>query len=173
MPASFTPKNYCFACGPDNPEGLRLVFRYTPKKHLVVCTVKIPARYQGATGFAHGGILATLLDEAMAKSNGLSGIRAMTLRLHVSYRRVASIERKLRLTGWRIRKRGRKLNLRSELRDPAGNLLAEARGLFLEVAVPPKGIPSPSIAGASKRPTQSRSRKRPKASKGTSLPRRS
>src|SRR5262249_12196694 len=133
MPASFTPKNYCFACGPDNPEGLRLVFRYTPKKHLAVCTVRIPARYQGATGFAHGGILATLLDEAMAKSNGLSGIRAMTLRLQVSYRRVAPILRKLRLTGWRTRKRGRKLNLRSELRDQHGNLLAEARGLFLEV----------------------------------------
>lgn len=132
-----------------------MIFRYTPKKHLVTCSLKIPSRYQGATGFAHGGILATLLDEAMAKSNGLSGIRAMTLQLHVSYRRVAPINRSLRLTGWRIRKRGRKLNLRAELRDQPGNLLAEARGLFLEVAAPPLGKASPNIAAASKPPTRS------------------
>lgn len=90
-------------------------------------------QFQGATGFAHGGIIATLLDEAMAKSNGLGGTRAVTLRLVTKYRKMVPIREKLILTGWRTAKRGRKLFLRSELKDAAGTVLAEGSGLFLKM----------------------------------------
>lgn len=102
-------------------------------KNMASCTVKIPLRYQGATGYSHGGMIATLLDEAMAKANGMAGIRAVTVRLSVSYRKMVPVNMKLFLAGWRTQKRGRKLYLRSELRDQSGNLLAYARGLFLIV----------------------------------------
>ena len=95
--------------------------------------MKLPARYQGATGFAHGGLIATLLDEAMAKTNGLGGIRAVTLRLQVSYRKLVPVEREIHLRAWRTSRRGRKLYLRSEIRDSENHLLAEAKGLFLSV----------------------------------------
>jgi acyl-coenzyme A thioesterase PaaI-like protein len=125
--------NVCFACGPANADGMRLKFTYTPEKHFVTCYVKLETRFQGATGFAHGGIIATLLDEAMAKSNGLGGTRAVTLRLTTNYRKMVPIQKKLVLTGWRTAKRGRKLFLRSELKDAKGTLLAEGKGLFLKV----------------------------------------
>jgi acyl-coenzyme A thioesterase PaaI-like protein len=126
-------KNYCFACGPDNPHGLRLKFQYDPQKREARCSVKIPARYQGATGYAHGGMIATLLDEAMAKANGLAGIRAVTLKLEVSYRKMVPVNQTLHLIGKRRIQKGRKLYLRSALQDRSGNLLAFARGLFLAV----------------------------------------
>lgn len=97
------------------------------------CRLVISPKYQGATGYAHGGMIATLLDEAMAKANGMGGIKAVTLRLNVSYRKMAPVDQELRLTGRRIRRRGRKLYLLSQLRDSTDQLLAEARGLFLEV----------------------------------------
>lgn len=125
--------NVCFACGPANRDGLRLKFIYTPKRHFVKCVLHLEKRFQGATGFAHGGIIATLLDEAMAKSNGLGGTRAVTLRLEARYRKMVPIKRELHLTGWRTAKRGRKLYLRAELHDAQGNLLSEGRGLFLIV----------------------------------------
>lgn len=93
----------------------------------------IDPKYQGATGFAHGGMIATLLDEAMAKVNGKGGIKAVTLRLTVSYRKMAPVNQELRLTGRRVRCRGRKLYLLSQLLDSSGHLLAEARGLFLRM----------------------------------------
>lgn len=125
--------NVCFACGPENRDGLRLRFIYTPKRHFVKCILRLDKRFQGATGFAHGGIIATLMDEAMAKSNGLGGTRAVTLRLEARYRKMVPVKRELHLTGWRTAKRGRKLYLRAELHDAQGNLLSEGRGLFLIV----------------------------------------
>jgi len=128
-----TPRNYCFACGKDNPEGLRLDFDFDPKRKSVETRLKLPARYQGATGFAHGGIIATLLDEAMAKVNGKQGLRAVTLWLHAKYRKVVPVERPLVLRGWHTSKRGRKIYLRAQLLDANQVVLAEGRGLFLHI----------------------------------------
>ena len=127
------PPNHCFACGEANRQGLRLKFQYNPANRLAECDVSIATKYQGATGFAHGGMIATLLDEAMAKSNGMGGIRAVTVRMTVAYRKMVPLLQPLRLRGWRTSTRGRKLYLRSELRDSQGVLLAEAKGLFLQV----------------------------------------
>lgn len=127
------PPNRCFACGEANEQGLRLKFEFDPVQRSAECSVTIDQKYQGATGYAHGGMIATLLDEAMAKTNGLGGIRAVTLRMTVSYRKMVPVEQQLHLKGWRTALRGRKLYLRSELRDQQATLLAEAKGLFLQV----------------------------------------
>jgi acyl-coenzyme A thioesterase PaaI-like protein len=127
------PENRCFACGEANPDGLQLKFLYDPFLKKAECHLQIDPKYQGATGFAHGGIIATLLDEAMAKTNGMGGIRAVTLKISISYRKMVPVQQPLILIGWRTIRKGRKLYLRSELRDQADQLLAEARGLFLEV----------------------------------------
>lgn len=128
------PENHCFACGEANRKGLRLVFQYEPRSKSASCQVRISKQYQGATGFAHGGMIATLLDEAMAKANGMGGILAVTMRIHVFYRRMVPIEVPLQLLGWRTRRSGRKLYLRSTLKSDRGILLAEAKGVFLEIS---------------------------------------
>src|SRR3990172_5701803 len=125
--------NFCFACGEANREGLRLRFQYDPMLREVESYVRLHSRYQGATGFAHGGMIATLLDEAMAKVNGKEGIRAVTVRLNVSYLRMVPVEKRLRLTGKRLRRRGRKLYLSSQLFDGRNIVLATATGTFLVV----------------------------------------
>jgi len=119
----------------DNPQGLHLHFRYNSIHRSVECSLKIHAKYQGATGFAHGGIIATLLDEAMAKVNGMGGVRVVTIKLNVLYRKMVPVSRKLQLQGRRTKRSGRKLYLYSDLRSPDGTVLAEASGLF--IAVPP------------------------------------
>ncbi|MCI0412224.1 PaaI family thioesterase [bacterium] len=130
------PENHCFACGEANPDGLHLKFLYDPLLRRVECHLQIDPRYQGATGFAHGGIIATLLDEAMAKVNGMGGVRAVTLKISISYRKMVRVQQPLKLIGWRTIRKGRKLYLRAELRDYSNVLLSEARGLFLEIMDP-------------------------------------
>jgi len=78
--------NHCFGCGLDNPTGLRLKFFVDPDKN-VVCHFRLARRFAGPPGHAHGGIIATLLDEAMSKSNRARGILAMTRNLEVQYLR--------------------------------------------------------------------------------------
>lgn len=54
----------CFGCGPNNPIGLKLVFRQDGENTIGEFT---PSElYQGWKGLVHGGIILCLLDEAMA-----------------------------------------------------------------------------------------------------------
>lgn len=53
----------CFGCGPDNPDGLGLRFYETDDGVEVEYTVE--ERFNGAPGVVHGGVQATLLDEAL------------------------------------------------------------------------------------------------------------
>ena len=55
--------SYCFCCGESHPKGLRAKF-YVDGNY-VVCEYSPPADYCGYPGILHGGISATLLDEAM------------------------------------------------------------------------------------------------------------
>jgi len=55
--------NNCFGCGSDNPRGLRLSFIETDEG--VEVEYSVPHHLEGAPGIAHGGVLATVLDEAL------------------------------------------------------------------------------------------------------------
>ena len=55
--------NRCFGCG-DNPIGLKL--RFSREEGWLVAKTKLDDLYQGFKNSAHGGIIATLLDEASA-----------------------------------------------------------------------------------------------------------
>jgi acyl-coenzyme A thioesterase PaaI-like protein len=55
---------HCFGCSPNNPYGLQLRFTRAAQGCDAICTV--PDRLCGFDGLVHGGILATLLDEAAA-----------------------------------------------------------------------------------------------------------
>jgi len=71
-------KNYCFACGKDNPEGTRLRFTYDEDRNCFVCRFRLGKRFTGPLGHSHGGIIATILDEAMGKVNKLRHVIAVT-----------------------------------------------------------------------------------------------
>jgi len=72
---------WCFACGPDNPRGLHLTFRFEGNE--CVCDF-VPQRFhQGWAGIVHGGIVATLLDETMTRMLCDTGTPVVTADLHV------------------------------------------------------------------------------------------
>ena len=71
-------KNYCFVCGKDNPDGMRLRFTYDEERNSFVCQFRLGKRYTGPPGHCHGGIIATILDEAMGKVNKLRHVMALT-----------------------------------------------------------------------------------------------
>jgi acyl-coenzyme A thioesterase PaaI-like protein len=58
--------NYCFVCGKDNPQGLRIKVKYFPEEMAAETHLALPREYQGWADVIHGGILSTLLDEMMA-----------------------------------------------------------------------------------------------------------
>ena len=79
-------QNRCFGCGEANPQGLRLEFLLA-EDGTVVCPAIIPDAFEGTSGFLHGGIIATLLDETMSKAVRARGLTAMTRHMEVDYKR--------------------------------------------------------------------------------------
>jgi uncharacterized protein (TIGR00369 family) len=135
IPLAHGTQNACFGCGDDNDAGLHLKFFVDEDR--VLCRVRLATQFQGPPGHAHGGIIATLLDEAMSKANRRRNIVAMTRHMSIDYLRPVPLESDLVIEGWSERDTasasGRKHQCSAELRDASGTVLASATGIFVEV----------------------------------------
>jgi acyl-coenzyme A thioesterase PaaI-like protein len=135
---------HCFACGPANPQGLHLHFDRSEHPETghptVAATVNLTRIYEGPPGYIHGGIIATLFDEAMSKLNRPLDTLAMTRHMEVDYLRPSPLFQPLTLTATHERREGRKLFHSAQLHNAEGTLLAQAEGLF--IAINPATIPS-------------------------------
>jgi len=126
-------KNHCFGCGPDNPEGLRLNFVLDEANQSFVCRFKLSSRYVGPPGHAHGGIIATVLDEAMGKANKLRHVIALTKEMTVEYLRPVPLGKPLIAEGKNKSVRGRAHVNVAEIRNAKGEVLARSRGTFIAI----------------------------------------
>jgi len=126
-------KNYCFACGKNNAEGMRLKFTYDEERDCFVCRFRLSKRYTGPPGHAHGGIIATILDEAMGKVNKLRHVIALTSQITVDYLRPVPLNKPLRVESREVRVRGRQHTNMAEILNPKGEVLARGRGLFIAI----------------------------------------
>lgn len=137
LPLAHGTRNGCFGCGDDNSAGLHLKF-FVDEEQRVLCRLRLAAQFQGPPGHAHGGIIATLLDEAMSKANRFRNIVAMTRHMSIDYRRPVPLQTNLVLEGWSEKDTGstsgRKHQCSAEIRDASGTVLASATGIFVEVS---------------------------------------
>lgn len=127
------PKNHCFGCGKDNPDGMHLRFFFDQEKHETVCRFKLGRRYQGPPGHAHGGIIAVILDEAMGKVNKFRNVIALTKTMEIEYVRPVPLFRPLIAVGYEKSLDGRKHRNAAEIRDESGQVLARGEGLFIAI----------------------------------------
>lgn len=63
-PLPILERHNCFACGHDNPSGLRMEF-FTDETR-VASELTVPGHMRGWNEIVHGGILSTILDEVMS-----------------------------------------------------------------------------------------------------------
>ncbi len=129
------PENGCFGCGGANSNGMKLAFEQDEERKRIVGRFRIGARYQGGTGFLHGGIIATLLDEAMGKVSRFSKVRAVTAELSVEYKKPVRVDEEIIVEGWQANRNGRNLYHEAEIRNPAGDVLARGKGRFVAIDV--------------------------------------
>ena len=118
----------CFGCGQENPIGLKLRFHCEEGKAEAEF---IPGElYQGWSGIVHGGILYTLLDEAMAYAVYPQGINCVTAKSEIRFKTPALIGEPLLISATVIRKRKRLIEAKASITSKDGTIVAEGGALM-------------------------------------------
>lgn len=131
-PISIEAARMCFACGPDNPIGLKIPFALENgvcSGHFVASELHV-----GYENTVHGGIIFSALDDVMANVLYLQNIKAHTARCEIRYRQPLKVGMKINLLGWIEQERRRLTVLRGEARLEADDsLVAESEASFIRV----------------------------------------
>lgn len=126
-------ENRCFGCGGNNPAGMKLVFELDYDARKTRGRFVLGPNYAGGGGFAHGGIIAVVLDEAMGKISKLTDEKAVTAEMNLAYRKPVPVDKEITVEGWQEEEKGRNRFRVGEIRDTQGNLLARATARFVVV----------------------------------------
>jgi len=117
-------EGFCFGCGKNNPIGMKLHFvkdgeairaEFTPDK-----------MHQGWPGLLHGGILSTLLDEAMSNIAYATGKTTLTARMEVAWRQPVKVTEPLVVTAWITRQRKKIIETAGKVTLKDGTIIAES-----------------------------------------------
>ncbi|HEY0631078.1 MAG TPA: PaaI family thioesterase [Thermoleophilaceae bacterium] len=130
-----THHELCFGCGLANLFGLQLELEAEGPDR-VGGRFFVKQDHQGPPGYAHGGVIATALDEAMALLVHAAGIHALTRRLEVDLLAPVPVGSFATVSAHVQSREERQLELRAELHgdEPGDRPLARARGTFVVVA---------------------------------------
>ena len=119
----------CFVCSPTNPIGLRV--RFERDGHRIVGEFVPTDLHVGFAGLVHGGILAAVLDDALAWLAYYGGEETVAARLAVWYRQAAQPGERLRVEAEETGRRGSLRQGRAVLRTDDGTVVAEAEATML------------------------------------------
>jgi acyl-coenzyme A thioesterase PaaI-like protein len=127
-----TPHN-CFACGRLNVHGLQLELHAADDRCWTELT--LPGRFEGWEGIAHGGIIATILDEVMGWAIIGTDVWGVTARMTLEFKRPVAVGGRYRAEGWVVRARRRLVESAAHLLDAeGGEVLATAEALYVGVS---------------------------------------
>jgi len=124
--------NMCFACGEDNPISLGLKFTKIGDKKVKAAFTPEEV-HQGYDGIMHGGLITTLLDEAMAKVLSLNNIPALTARMNIRFKHPLPIGTELVVTAEIIKNKTGLYFTEAEVRSTEGKLYASGEAKFMQV----------------------------------------
>ena len=127
------PANRCFGCGAANPAGMKLPFELDLDEQRTRGRFILGPNYAGGAGFAHGGIIAVVLDEAMGKLSKLHEERAVTAEMSIEYRKPVPVDQEIFAEGWQVEARDRNRFRVAEIRDAQGAVLARGKGRFVVI----------------------------------------
>ena len=123
----------CFGCGQANLFGLQLELERSTEG-AVAGRFFVKQDHQGPPGYAHGGVLAAALDEAMSLVLHAQGRPAVTARLEVELHAPAVVGSFVSLDAGLDHEEAGRVRLVAHASGD-GRLLATARATFVETAV--------------------------------------
>ncbi len=130
LDAELEAATMCFACGKDNPIGLRIEFHVDGDE----CTAEFTPdqNHVGYSDTVHGGIVYSALDDVTANVLYQQKRKAHTARCEIRYRQPARVGETLLLKGWVEKEKGRLILLKGEARRKDDDaLVADCEARFM------------------------------------------
>jgi len=120
----------CVVCGQNNPHGLQIRFRREDNGEITAAWTPSSA-WEGFSGIVHGGIVGTVLDEAMSKAVAATGTEALTAELRVRFRHPVDAGKLFSIRGWIVSRNKRLTKTEAALIAGDGTEHAHAWATFL------------------------------------------
>ncbi len=127
----FVSDGHCFVCGEKNPKGLKIKFQVNREKQAIHTVFTVDPAYQGWDGVVHGGILSTLLDEAMANLVYELGFNAIVASLEVRFKRPAPVLQPLTIDGQITEVHKKLVKAKASIAREDGTVLATGMASFV------------------------------------------
>lgn len=121
---------YCIGCGLESEIGLKMRFEVADDG-AVCSSLAIPPTFQGWRDIVHGGIVALVLDEAMAYAAGARGYLGVTADLKMRFRAAVPVGETVAVRGNVRWQRRDVFGIEASIHDASGRLLASAEGRFV------------------------------------------
>ncbi len=125
-----TDTHNCFACSPVNSSGLQMIF--FSDNNRVYAKVVVPTHMGGWNRIAHGGIIATILDETMGWA-GIYLLEQLTLTktMTIDFAKAVMVGEELRCEAWVQERTGkREAIIKAAIYDTDNEICAESKGIF-------------------------------------------
>lgn len=126
----------CFLCGKENPISLKVKWLNNYEKNQVETTVSIPETLCSFKGTAHGGIVASLLDETAGRAIMLNNDfdRFMvTMKLETIYKKPTPTGIPVKIVGRLVKDSGSRATVEGEIILPDGSVSATCNALLFKI----------------------------------------
>jgi len=128
---NLTDDGYCFVCGPRNPIGLKLHFHFNGKTIKTEFTPK--KEHQGYLNIVHGGIISTLLDEAMVKLAIAMDMPAVTAYMEIRLKKPLNVGEKIIVEAEILKNTRKMLEAYAKAVIKDNVVIADAKGKLIKV----------------------------------------
>ncbi len=122
-----------FLRGRGNARRLKITYYKNTKDDAFMARVWFGPAAEGPPGYAHGGSIAAVCDEAMGLAVWLKGYRAVSAKIEIDYKKMLPLKTTAIVEMWVVQARGKKIVAKGRVRNEDGTVYSEARGLFVSI----------------------------------------
>ena len=126
----------CFACGKNNPIGLKLEWFNDYENKQIETTFTLSDDYCSYPGTVHGGIIATILDETSGRAilldNDFNRLM-VTLKMEMVYKKNTPTNTPLKAVGRVLKDSGSRAQVEGEIILPDGTVSAKCTSILYKI----------------------------------------
>ena len=122
-----------FVMGDNSKDRLTVRYFVREKDNRFFAKIFFGSATQGPPGFAHGGSIAAVLDEAMGFAAWIAGQTVVAAKITINYKKMLPLKTIATIEAWVDSIKGRRVITKSKIYDDNGTIFSKAEGLYINI----------------------------------------